>query len=113
LPLRGWQILGAKGAAWLLLLALQTALLSPIASISAGLLALAMGHHQSVRRPLTQKRWRFTNGNLVMLGLAQSTLAMSAGILAARSQPAILLACAAVYVISAFLYGNRWERIAA
>jgi len=110
LPLRGWQILSAKGAAWLLLLVLQTVLLSPVASISAGLVALAMGHHQSVRRPLAQKRWRFANGNLVMLGLAQSTLAVSAGILAARSQPTVLLACAVAYFISVFLYGNRWER---
>lgn len=113
LPLRGWQILAAKGAAWLLLLTLQTVLLSPIAALSAGLVALAMGHHRSVGRPLPQKRWRFTNGSLVMLGLAQSTLAMSAGILAARSQPAILAVCAIAYVMSLFVYGNRWERTGA
>ena len=110
LPLRGWQVLAAKGAAWLLLLILQTALLAPIASISAGFVALAMGHHQSVRRPLPQKRWRFTNGSLLLLGLAQSTFAVSAGIFAVRSQPAILAACAIAYVFSLFLYGNRWER---
>lgn len=113
LPLRGWQILGAKGGAWLLLLALQTVLLSPIAALSAGLIALAMGHHQSVRRPLPQKRWRFSNGSLVMLGLAQATLAMSAGLLAARSQPTILAACVVAYGISVFVYGNRWERAGA
>jgi hypothetical protein len=112
-PLRGWQILGAKGAAWLLLLILQTVLLSPIAAISAGLVALAMGHRQSVRRPMQQKRWRFTNGNLLMLGLAQSTLAVSAGMVAARSQPAILVACVAAYAISLLVYGHRWERAGA
>jgi hypothetical protein len=72
-----------------------------------------MGHHQAVRRPLPQKRWRFTKGKLVLLGLAQSMLAVSAGTLAARSQPAILAACAAAYVISLFVYGHRWERTGA
>ncbi|MDA0206158.1 MAG: hypothetical protein O3A53_01300 [Acidobacteria bacterium] len=110
LPLRGWQVLGAKGAAWLLLLSLQTVLLSPIAAIAAGLVALAVGHHRSIRQPLMQKRWRFTNGSLLMLGLAQTTLSIGAGLFAARINPVAVLACALFYAISLVVYGHRWER---
>ncbi len=111
LPLSGWQIIAAKGTAWLVLLLALTLPLSPLAALSAGLVALAVGHHRSVRRPLPQKRWRFTNGSLIMLGLIQSVLTISAGMLTSRIEPSAALACAFCYAVSLFFYGRRWERL--
>lgn len=111
LPLRGWQIIAAKGAAWLALLLAVTLPLSPLVALSAGLVALTVGHHRSVQRPLPQKRWRFTNGSLIMLGLVQSVLSISAGVFTARTQPAAVLAYGFFYGVSLLFYGRRWERL--
>ena len=58
LPIRGWQILAAKGAAFLAVVVLLTLPLTPLAGFGAGLAALAIGHATSVRRLRPQVRWR-------------------------------------------------------
>jgi len=47
LPLRGWQILAAKDAAFLLVTAVLVAPLAPLAGMGAALVALAMGGGRS------------------------------------------------------------------
>lgn len=64
LPLRGWEILLAKDAAYLGLLAVLLLPLEPLAGLTSGLVALAVGHHASVRMAEPMRRWRFSGGRL-------------------------------------------------
>ncbi len=62
MPLRGYEILLAKDIAFLLVAAILVAPLAPLAGFAGALVAVAVGHHASVLRPLPQMRWRFTGG---------------------------------------------------
>ena len=62
LPLGGWQILAAKDAAFLLVTVVVTLPLAPLAGLGAGMVALAVGHKNSVEAPRAQVRWRFSTG---------------------------------------------------
>jgi hypothetical protein len=110
-PLRGWQILLAKDAAFLLLAMVLSVPLDAIAGLASSLAALAIGHHASVYTPVPQKRWRFTGGTLFPTGLIQAVAMFGAGI-GARRQGAIYLApTVIVYLLSVWFYGRKWEVI--
>jgi hypothetical protein len=78
LPVRGWQLLLAKDAAFLAALVPLLLPVAPVAGIGGALVALAVGHDPSVRHPREQTRWRFTtgaalgNGAVQMVGMAMT-----------------------------------------
>ncbi len=108
LPMRGWRILIAKDVAWLLVLAPLVVALSPLAGLTGGFVALAVGHHASLRRPLPQQRWRFTTG-LLPVGLAQSAALFAAGTAVDRFGPWWMAGSMAVWIASVLLYGFLWD----
>ena len=110
LPLRGWQILIAKDAAFLAILLVLLLPLDPWPGLTFGFVALAIGHQSSVLLELPQQPWRFASGNLPF-GAFQAGAAMAVGFLEHQQGPAILALAALVYAASLYHYGRRWERI--
>ena len=109
LPLKGWQMLAAKDAAFLLVALALTLPLAPLVGAGAACLALAIGHSPSVHRPRPQTRWRFSTGASIMNGIAQIVLmAMAASTIFAH--PAAVLACVAAWLISLWWYGRELEK---
>jgi hypothetical protein len=106
LPLRGWQILAAKNAAFLLVVIPLTLPLAPLAGGAAALIALAMGHEPSVARPRKQLRWRFSSGGAVIYGIFQAVLMATAAAGVFFSSPLVLIACVAVWGLSLWHYGR-------
>jgi hypothetical protein len=113
LPLRGWQVLLAKDAAFVLLAMVLVAGLDLMAGLGAALAALAVGHHGSVNTPVPQKRWRFTGGTLFPTGLLQAVAMFGVGVGARREGLIYLAPAALIYTGSVWLYGRRWDRIKA
>jgi hypothetical protein len=107
-PLRGWRALAAKGIAFALVAVLVCLPLEPLAALGAALIALAIGNHESVRRPVPQPRWRFTGGSLAV-GLVQLIAMMSAANLVHRSSVWVLAACALLWAVSVAYYGHALE----
>lgn len=109
LPLRGWQILVAKDAAFLLITIPLTCVLAPLAGLGAAMVALALGHATTVQQPRTQIRWRFSTGASLMLGFGQAILvAMAAWNIFSGAWWVILL-CAAACAASTWWYGRGVE----
>jgi hypothetical protein len=64
LPVAPWRILLAKDAAYLGLLLVLVLPVEPVAGLTCGLLALAIGRFPAVRYRLPVTRWRFTSGRV-------------------------------------------------
>lgn len=109
LPLRGWQILLAKDAAYLAILLLLVLPLSPLPGLTFGLTSLAIGHFPSILSRLPQKRWRFTGGR-VWLGAAQVLIGFALGFAEIQSGVIWFLAAAVVCAGSTAWCGRVWER---
>jgi hypothetical protein len=109
LPLRGWQILGAKDAAYLLLLLILGLPLSPLPGLTFGLTALAIGHFPSVLLRLPQRRWRFTGGR-AWLGVAQMLIGFTLGFAESQTGIVYFLAAAAGCASSTVWCGRIWDR---
>jgi hypothetical protein len=108
LPLRGWQVLAAKDAAYLTLAIPLSFSVVPAAGLSAALVALAVGHSATVRHQKPQARWRFSAGAPLMEGLWQAILiAMAAA--AVMHTIWVAIACAAAWIASLWWYGRMWE----
>lgn len=110
MPIAGWRILLAKDVAWLLLLAPLVIGLSPITGITGGLVALGVGHHASVRKPVAQLRWRFTSGRLLPVGIVQVVAMFAAGIAYHRSGLWWSAGSVGFWLVSVFGYGLIWDR---
>jgi len=93
LPMRGWQILLAKDAAWLAILLLAVLPLAVVPGLTFGLTSLAVARYPALRLHLPQERWRFTSGR-VLWGVSQCILAGMLGFAGA------LLPSLALYVLS-------------
>ena len=111
LPARGWQLLAAKGAAFLVTVFAFTLPLSPATGLAAGLIALAVGHAPSVTRPQAQTRWRFSTGASIGNGLLQAGAMALAGATTFGTNCLFLIPCACVYALSLWWYGRRLERL--
>ncbi len=109
LPLRGWQVLFAKDAAFLVAAILVALPLSPLAGMGAALVALAMGHEPSVNRPRIQARWRFSSGGSIVFGLFQAAVMAGAASATYFTSPLFLAACAAAWAGSLWYYGRVIE----
>ncbi len=110
LPVRGWYILLAKGAAFLLAALVLVLPLDPLAGVAAALAALAVGQQAAVQMPAPQHRWRFTGGTLFPNGFAQVVAIFGAGLGVHRGSLLWLPAAAAGYALSLWYYGRAWDR---
>jgi hypothetical protein len=109
LPLRGWQVLAAKDAAFLTVAFALVLPLAPAAGLGAALICSATGHAPSVREPRQQVRWRLSTGVSITFGFVQI---LSMGVAAAAVEfvgGAILPVCAAVWGASLWWYGLELE----
>lgn len=109
LPLRGWQILLAKDAAFLIVAVVLTAALNPLAGLAAALAVLAVGHEPSVNHLRPQVRWRFSTGAPIGNGVVQVFAMSIAANGVARTSVWLLIPCAAVYGGSLWWFGRRLE----
>jgi hypothetical protein len=109
LPLRGWQILLAKDAAFLGVLLLLVLPLSVAPGLAFGFTALAIGHFPSVSKPLPQRRRRFMGGRVIS-GVPQAVLSFAFGFMASQGKPWLLGMAALAWLSSLVVCGRRWER---
>jgi hypothetical protein len=110
LPLRGWQILLAKDAAYLGILLILVLPLSPLPGLTFGLAALGIGHVPSVLLRLPQRRWRFTGGR-VLFGVAQVLIGFALGYAEDHVGILYLAAAAAACLCSTAWCGRHWDRV--
>jgi hypothetical protein len=109
MPLEGWQIFAAKDVAFLLVILIVTAGADPVAGLTGGLTALAVGHAASIREGREQTRWRFSsgasfgNGSLQVLSIAG--LCVTQTRIAPWTMAPVALACAA----SAWYFGRQFQ----
>ncbi len=106
LPLSGWQILLSKDLAFLPMLIALVLPLAPLAGIPAGLVALAVGHHASVRLRASQVRWRFMGAPQIGLSVVQTVAMFGAGTVCYRTSALAVIPCVVVYLISLWFYGR-------
>jgi hypothetical protein len=109
MPLRGWQVLAAKDAAYLVLAIPLALTLSPLAGAAAALVALAVGHSATVKRQKPQARWRFSAGAPLPEGLAQAAL-IAVAASAVMSSLWFAPVCVAAWAGSLWWFGRMWER---
>ncbi len=109
MPLRGWQILLAKDLAFLLVAAVLTLALNPMAGLAAALLVLAVGHEPSVKHLRPQVRWRFSTGAPIGNGVVQVFTMSIAANGVARSSVLLIVPCMAVYATSLWWYGRMMD----
>lgn len=109
LPVRGWWILAAKDAAFLLVVAVLVAPLAPLAGLGAAFVALAMGRRPSVEDPRPQTRWRFSAGASPIYGVIEVMLMASAASSIFLTSALIVLPCMAAWAGSLWWYGRRME----
>ena len=110
LPVRGWQLLLAKDAAYLIALLPLTLPLAPVAALGGALMVLAVGHAPSVEHPREQTRWRFSMGGALGNGIVQMiAMAMTVSSIFSMSLWFLAPACAA-WAGSLWWYGMRLER---
>jgi len=109
LPLRGWEILLAKDAAFLAILCVLLLPLDPGPGLTFGLVALAFGHQASVRLDLPQQPWRFASGSLPF-GAVQTAAGVAMGFLEHQQGLWVLGAAATACAASVWYYGQQWER---
>ncbi len=106
LPVRGWQILAAKDAAFLSIVIPLTLPLAPLAGTGAALIALAVGHESSVNQRREQVRWRFSSGAGVIYGLFQAAVMAMAGAGIFFNGAFVLAPCAVAWGVSLWWYGR-------
>ena len=111
LPVRGWQLLLAKDAAFLSVVIPLTLPLAVLPGIGAALVALAVGHAPAVEHPRPQTRWRFSTGGGLGNGVIQLiALAMTASGIYLTSTW-FLGAAVAAWAVSLWWYGRDVERV--
>ncbi|MEO8597088.1 MAG: hypothetical protein ABI759_27465 [Candidatus Solibacter sp.] len=111
LPVRGWHLLLAKDAAFLVVVIPMTLTVAVLPGIGAALVALAVGHAPAVEHARPQSRWRFTTGGGLGNGLVQLVaLAMTAS---AIDQTSLWFLAPAVgaWAISLWWFGRDIDRV--
>jgi hypothetical protein len=107
LPLRGWQIVLVKDAAYLGILLVLIAPLHAAAGLTFGLASLAIGRFPAVSLRRPQRRWRFAGGD-IRFGVAQAVVATA---LAAQTRASMwfVLPAAALWALSLYTAGRYWD----
>jgi hypothetical protein len=109
LPLRGWQILFAKDAAFFAVALLLTLALNPLAGLAATLVVLAVGHEQAVKHVRPQVRWRFSTSSSLGNGVVQVPAMFIAAYGVTRTNVLLLVPCLAAYGISLWWFGRSLD----
>jgi hypothetical protein len=109
LPLRGWQILLAKDAAFLGILFVMVLPLSPGPGLTFGLIAVAVGRYPSVVLRLPQKPWRFSSGDF-RFGVLQMVLGTALGFGVYENGKWFLIPVVLAYLASLYSGGRSWDR---
>lgn len=109
LPVRGWQLLSAKDAAYLVVLTILILPLGILPGLAFGLMALTVGRHASLTSAGVQQRWRFVGGDLPV-GVLQVIAGAGAAFASLRFGLLTLGGCAAIYLISLVAGGRIWEK---
>lgn len=109
-PIRGWQALLAKDAAFVLVSVAVALPLDPVAGLGAALGSLAAGHRQSVSRLQPLARWSFASAALVPDSLTQGAFLISGAVLSSRHTPWALAPMALLAGASLWFFGLRFER---
>ena len=110
MPLRGWQVLLAKDAAYMTMALVLAMPLSIGGACAGALVALAFGHNASVRNLRPQLRWRFQTGPSLGDALVQVLLMVAAGAAVVYSSPLFLLVCVAAWAGSLWWFGREIDR---
>lgn len=110
LPLAGWRILFAKGAAYLFWILLVTLPLHPAAGLAGGLAALALGQFFALRARTPQLRWRFRASASFASSLGVMGAAILASGLVIQLGAPWILAAAALYAASLWHCGRLLDR---
>ena len=109
LPVRGWQLLLAKDAAFLAALIPLLLPLAFIPGIGGALMVLAIGHDPTIHKPGEQTRWRFTttaalgNGAIQMVAAAMTISSIF------DSSLWFLAPAVAAWAGSLWWYGREWD----
>ena len=109
LPLRGWQILLAKDAAFLIVALVLTLALNPLAGLAAALTVLAIGHEQAVVHFRPQVRWRFSTGASLGNGVAQVPAMFMAAYGTTRTSTLLILPVLALYALSVWWFARKLD----
>jgi hypothetical protein len=112
LPIAGWQVLAAKGAAFIAIAVALTLPLSPLAGLAAALVGLACGHSASIARRHRETGWRFSTATGIGGALLQVVLMALAAAAVVDASALFLVPCAAVYAWSTWYWGRALERVA-
>jgi hypothetical protein len=116
IPVRGWQVLASKDAAFLVAAVLLTAPLAPIAGMSAALVALAVGHAPTVYELREQHRGRFSTGASFGNGILQAVAMAFAAGATDRVSVLFVVPCVVAAVVSLWWHGrvidSRWREAA-
>jgi hypothetical protein len=106
LPLQPREILLAKNVAWLAILLVLVAPLSPLPALTFGLAALGVGNYSSVRLRLPQKRLRFAGGRLFPVSAVQMTVSLGLGFAELRKGQWPFFAALGLWAVSVWFYGR-------
>jgi hypothetical protein len=106
LPLRGWRLLLAKDAAYLVVVLLLVLPLGVVPGMTVALVAVTIGRHPALRQSAPQRAWRFTGGDL-RFGLAQIMVGALAGIASIRLGAWVIAVAGVAYGASVWM-GGRW-----
>jgi hypothetical protein len=109
LPLRGWQLLLAKDAAYLGVLLVLVLPLGVLPGLAFGLMALTVGRYASLTSSGMQLRWRFVGGD-ILVGIAQVAIGVAVSFGCLRFGVVMFAGAVAVYVASLVAGGRLWER---
>ena len=106
-PVAAWRVLVSKGIAYLLLVVIVTAPLSPVGGLAGCLVALAVGQWHASRYLYPQTRWRFRASSPFEVSLGQMLLSLLAFALVTQLGPALLVVPLATYGVSLWLCVRR------
>ncbi len=109
IPLSGWKVVLAKDLAFLLLLLLMTAALSPVAGLAGGLIALATVRKAAIVENRAQVRWRLQVGTGFGPAIVQMMSMVVVAAWAASAGPLVLIPCVIVWVVSVWCGGRMLQ----
>lgn len=110
MPLRGWQILVAKGTGFGVIGVLITLGLAPVAGFCAVCMMLAVGHFASVVHPRPERAWTLQTSPSLGSSLVQIAAMIAAGIGASRLPWVAVPVCVLAYALSTWIFGRRIDR---
>lgn len=111
LPVPGWKILMAKDAAFLVTVLVLTAPLAPLAGLGGGLVALAVGHYDSVTRWHSEVRWRFSTSASLQGSIVQILAMIASGASVVNFSRLMLAPCVAAYGASVWWFGQEMDKV--